>query len=74
MNEMTFPDNKTVEYVLSRARYKPSCPVCHGPVYRVPRRALDRFISLFAEVRRFRCMSPTCVWEGNVRKKLFDEY
>ena len=45
-----------------------TCPRCDGDMIRVRRRLVDRFVSLFVGVRRFRCVSPACNWEGNVRR------
>jgi hypothetical protein len=44
-----------------------SCPCCHGPVYRVPRRFVDRCLSLFMPVHRYRCGEMGCSWEGNLQ-------
>jgi hypothetical protein len=44
----------------------PSCPMCGGPLRRIHRRFIDRVLSLFRPVRRYRCPQPTCRWEGNV--------
>jgi hypothetical protein len=43
------------------------CPHCHGCAYRIPRRWVDRVVSLFAAVRRYWCYQ--CDWQGNVRAK-----
>lgn len=48
----------------------PVCPRCRGLTYRIPRRALDRLISWFVPVRRYRCRSMNCHWEGNLRSLL----
>jgi hypothetical protein len=45
------------------------CPRCHGAVYRIPRRALDLLISVFVSVRRYRCDTMGCSWQGNQRHK-----
>lgn len=42
------------------------CPVCGFSVIRIPRRKLDRFYSLFFPVRRYRCESFHCQWQGNI--------
>lgn len=47
----------------------PACPRCNGTAYRVPRRFMDVLMSLFIQVRRYRCDSPDCGWEGNRRVK-----
>jgi hypothetical protein len=41
-----------------------ACPRCRGPLYRVPRRLIDRLFS--ARRRRFQCQSLACSWEGNL--------
>ena len=45
------------------------CPICHGPVDRVRRRFVDRLISFFKPIHRYRCRSKGwgCDWEGNLR-------
>ncbi len=45
------------------------CPRCSGSVYRVPRRFVDLLLSIFVPVRRYRCGSMGCSWEGDLRKK-----
>jgi len=42
------------------------CPKCGGDLLRVRRFAVDRLLSLFVPVRRFRCVE--CVWEGLVTR------
>lgn len=44
-----------------------SCPRCKGSIYRVPRRTVDRILSLFVPVHRYRCSMMGCDWEGNLR-------
>ena len=46
-----------------------TCPRCSSPVFRVSRRLPDLFISFFVAIRRYRCISMECSWEGNVRVK-----
>jgi predicted RNA-binding Zn-ribbon protein involved in translation (DUF1610 family) len=41
------------------------CPRCGGSVQRIRRRWIDRMLSAFAPLRRYRCHSPRCGWEGN---------
>lgn len=48
-------------------RSKPKCPSCEGRLYRVPRRFVDLIVSKFTPVRRYRCFSVACCWEGNLR-------
>lgn len=49
------------------AKRKMSCPRCGGSIYRIRRRFVDRVISLFTAVRRYRCTDCDCRWEGNLR-------
>lgn len=51
---------------------RPMCPRCLSGVNRVPRRALDRLISLVVPVRRYRCRALACAWEGALRNSRFD--
>jgi hypothetical protein len=41
-----------------------SCPLCAGDVLRTPHDVLDRLLRLFMPVRRYRCASAACRWEG----------
>jgi hypothetical protein len=45
------------------------CPRCASSVFRVARRFPDLFVSLFISIRRYRCISMKCNWEGNLREK-----
>lgn len=45
------------------------CPRCKDAAYRVPRRGFDVLLGVFVPVRRYRCRSPDCGWEGNLRVK-----
>jgi hypothetical protein len=38
-------------------------------VTRVPRRFVDVLLSAFVPLRRYRCRSLDCGWEGNLRVK-----
>jgi hypothetical protein len=40
------------------------CPACSAPLDRVHRHAVDRWVSLFRSVHRYRCIDPACGWEG----------
>ncbi|MDP1899547.1 MAG: MYXO-CTERM sorting domain-containing protein [Rubrivivax sp.] len=40
------------------------CPACGGKLERLHRNALDRWVSLFRSVHRYRCAEPDCAWEG----------
>jgi predicted RNA-binding Zn-ribbon protein involved in translation (DUF1610 family) len=43
------------------------CPWCGGvKLKRIPRRFIDRLISVISSQRRFRCESLGCGWEGNL--------
>ncbi len=68
MNATSDTDEQEFIYSVPQLTYRQTCPICEGPLYRVRRRAIDKFISLFYEVRRYRCLSPVCVWEGNLRR------
>lgn len=48
---------------------RPLCPRCRGQVQRIPRRLIDRLMSLFSPVQRFRCPLPLCQWVGNLQCK-----
>lgn len=40
------------------------CPACGAPLDRVHRHVVDRWVSLFRSVHRYRCVDPACGWEG----------
>jgi hypothetical protein len=40
------------------------CPSCNGNIHRVHRHALDRLISLYVPVQRYRCANNQCLWHG----------
>jgi hypothetical protein len=44
----------------------PVCPRCKAGVNRIPRRFIDRVISVVHPVHRYRCRSFICNWEGNM--------
>ena len=46
---------------------RPLCPECHSSLNRVPRRFIDRLVSLVYPVHRYHCRSFACAWEGNLR-------
>lgn len=48
---------------------EPTCPRCDGPIDRIPRLALDRLVSLVVPLRRYRCCTPACAWEGTLRTR-----
>jgi hypothetical protein len=45
------------------------CPKCGRHALRIRRRPLDRVVSVFGTVWRFRCSDPACDWAGNVRMR-----
>ena len=45
----------------------PVCPACQSGLNRVPRRFIDRLLSIVYPVHRYHCRSFACNWEGNVR-------
>lgn len=40
------------------------CPRCDGSLYRIHRTGIDRFISFYVPVRRYRCRADRCSWSG----------
>jgi hypothetical protein len=44
------------------------CPRCGGEVARIPRRLIDRVISLVRPVQRYRCTALQCQWIGNLSR------
>jgi hypothetical protein len=44
-----------------------ACPQCAAMLVRMPRRAIDRFLSRFVPVQRYRCERFLCQWQGNLR-------
>jgi hypothetical protein len=53
----------------SRSRFH-TCPRCAEPVYKVHRNRGDRLLSVLQKVRRYRCRSPACGWEGLLERPL----
>jgi hypothetical protein len=43
-----------------------TCPLCKSSVVRVRRRFVDRLVNLLFPIRRYRCQSFLCRWEGNL--------
>lgn len=43
---------------------EPQCPRCGGDLHRIHRHRRDRMLDLFVPVRRYRCKSPDCRWQG----------
>jgi len=46
-----------------------TCPRCKASVFRISRRFIDLLVSLVMPIRRYRCISMACNWEGNLREK-----
>lgn len=46
-----------------------TCPRCSAPVFRISRRFIDVMFSIFVPLRRYRCRSMQCGWEGYFRDK-----
>jgi len=53
----------------AQRRHSSVCPRCQGSVDRIPRETLDFMISFFVPVRRYRCLSIGCHWEGRLRRR-----
>ena len=52
--------------VRDRNQLGTDCPHCESRAFRIPRRFRDRLISLVVPMRRYRCLSSECGWEGNL--------
>lgn len=63
---MSISSGQQPRYSAPRGSHKHTCPKCSGLVYRIPRRFIDRCLSLFVHVYRYRCLSADCGWEGNL--------
>jgi hypothetical protein len=44
------------------------CPRCGEELHRIHRTPLDKLISRFVHVHRYRCANPRCRWEGVVSR------
>jgi hypothetical protein len=45
------------------------CPRCSGDLQRIHRHRLDRLVSVFVPVGRYRCRNRDCLWQGlRIRK------
>ena len=44
------------------------CPSCGGQTQRVQRHFIDRLLSLFVPLVRYRCRSIRCGWEGRLKR------
>ena len=47
-----------------RPQHAHACPQCAGPTVRVARRWWHRVLSWWMPVKRFRCRSFACGWDG----------
>ena len=55
----------TRQRLLTDQRYTAiKCPKCNGAIHRVHRSALDRWVSAYVPVRRYRCADSRCGWQG----------
>lgn len=43
-----------------------ACPLCDQYLIRIGRRPIDRLLSQFVPVHRYRCRFFSCQWEGNL--------
>jgi hypothetical protein len=48
---------------------KRRCPDCDGPLTQIPRHLVDRALSVFASMHRYRCPNYLCAFEGNLRDR-----
>ena len=58
------PESEFGDYIGVR---KLMCPNCDAKLIRTPRRPMDRLLSLFIPLQRFRCTHFQCQWVGNIR-------
>ena len=49
------------------------CPLCGATLVRTPRRLIDRLLSRFTPMLRYRCERFLCQWQGNLRLGPMDE-
>jgi len=63
------PIDKYSYYPAQHLAHGSVCPRCNAPVDRVRRRVIDRLLSLFTPVQRYRCHAMDCDWEGNLPQK-----
>jgi hypothetical protein len=79
------PTGKAVGQTLTESRSPPSrdggasgnafgvrnrrCPDCDDLLVRVPRRMIDRALSVFVCMHRYRCANFLCAFEGNLRDR-----
>ena len=64
---MSISSPTNVQAPSATAKHSHHCPRCEGQVFRVPRHSFDFIISRFVPVRRYRCRSNECGWEGRQR-------
>jgi hypothetical protein len=64
VNHSLMPTGNTALSAHSRA-----CPRCQSAVFNVSRRLTDLLLSVFVPLRRYRCISMKCSWEGTLREK-----
>lgn len=63
------PDTLTItadESTFVAGAHNRVCPRCNSSIDRVRRRSIDRFMSMFCLVHRYRCVRFVCKWEGNL--------
>jgi hypothetical protein len=51
---------------------RPTCPQCRSALRHVQRRPIDRLLSHWVPVRRYRCRAMACDWAGTLRDARFD--
>ena len=49
------------------------CPLCGGTMVRTARRTIDRLLSRFVPLFRYRCEKFLCRWQGNIRMNPLQE-
>ncbi len=59
------PDTRASDQVFSFPKCR--CPECSNLLNQIPRRRVDRLLSVVVSVRRFSCSSVACGWEGILR-------
>jgi len=69
LTDVCLPWNPVTEPVSNAATMNArKCPLCGVALLRMPRRPVDRLVSLVRPVSRYRCMAVQCQWEGNLRR------
>lgn len=66
-----FSGRSTYDHALHTVihHHRPLCPRCSGHLRRIPRRLLDRLVSVFVPLRRYSCVNCTCQWTGLLRQR-----